>query len=205
MGAYKLNKPYMEAVELAGGTPIALGYCTNSIEEFLKISSGIILSGGDDAFDNPRDRFETTLCKIAIKRGVPVLGICRGMQLLNAVLGGTLVDDIPTHIKTYINHRPNEARDLQTHSVAVAKGSVLHSILDTDDIGVNSIHHQCIGRVGDGLVASAIAPDGIIEAVELPLEIHPFAVGVQWHPEELVSLHPKQLNLFEALVNACLV
>jgi putative glutamine amidotransferase len=165
---------------------------------------GLMLTGGTDVDparygrdresqteppDVERDRREAALLKEALKCDIPVLAICRGMQFLNVVLGGTLVQHIEGH------RRRGEP---DAHAVKVVEGSRLASILNSGEYRVNSRHHQSVERVGEGLVVSATAPDGIIEALELPGQR--FVIAVQWHPED--RLETADRKLFEAFAQA---
>jgi len=165
---------------------------------------GLLLAGGTDVdpalygdfresqtdeSDPVRDALESALLREALHRDLPVFGICRGLQLLNAVLGGTLIQHVDGH------KRPKER---EVHSVSIAPASRLASILGAPEYIVNSRHHQCAGRVADGLLVAATAPDGVIEALEFPGKR--FALAVQWHPEARVDGEDRKL--FEAFASA---
>jgi putative glutamine amidotransferase len=181
---------------------------------------GLILSGGGDihpsSFDEPdcgllwridrkRDRAELTLAHWALDEGLPVLGICRGIQTLNVTARGTLIQDIPTQVSGALTHSCIAGRPVPdiAHTVYVDGGSRLCDLVGAGDVGVNSAHHQAVKVPGDGLVAVARAPDGVVEGVEAPA--HPFCIGVQWHPEVMVESTPIMRRLFEALVQAAQV
>jgi len=154
--------------------------------------AGLVLSGGTDiGEDRERDELESTLLDDALRRQLPVLAICRGQQLLNCHLGGTLYLDIP-------GHRP-VAGEVIRHDVTIEGSSKLAEIVGGPACVVNSRHHQAIDRVAKALRVTAIAPDGIIEAVEDPTR--PFVVGVQWHPEDLID-EPAHRALFDAFAKA---
>jgi putative glutamine amidotransferase len=159
---------------------------------------GLVLSGGGDIaatlygaepneliamVDPERDRSELVLTQAALQAGTPLLAICRGIQMLNVVRGGTLYADIPTQIPDALPHRPpqGEGYDGAAHSISIAPGSRLAAILGATSVTVNSLHHQAVRQVGQGLLVVARAPDGIVEGLELT--DHPFCVGVQFHPE----------------------
>lgn len=206
-GLFTINKNYCEAVLKFGQLPLLISsYDVNQIDNILKMCDGIILSGGGDIhskfFDQTlhpkansinieRDEFEIALCKRAIKKNKPILAICRGMQILNIACGnGSLFQHI-------IGHVQDKPRDLTSHDVIVKDNSILHKIYKQRIISVNSIHHQAINKVGNGLDISATSQD-IIEAIEL--KSCKFVIGVQWHPEALLgSVHDE---LFKAFVNA---
>jgi putative glutamine amidotransferase len=138
---------------------------------------------------------------LSLTRGVPVLAVCRGVQVLNVALGGTLYQDVATEPGTQIPHSQKEPRDQPTHKVTVAPGSRLAETLGTDEVEVNSMHHQAIHRLGRGLTAVAWAPDQLVEGVEIADPAR-FVLGVQWHPEELVGHSEPARRLFSALVAA---
>lgn len=179
---------------------------------------GILLSGGGDIAlpcygDEPqpliyetdarRDALEITFCRAALQDQKPLLGICRGAQLLNVCRGGTLYADLETQRAGAIRHNypvPTWPADYPAHSVEVADDSRLTQVLGERRFTVNSRHHQGIRDVGDGLRPCAWAPDGLVEALEV--EGHPFGLAVQWHPESL-SAQPAGRRLFRAFVRAC--
>jgi putative glutamine amidotransferase len=203
-----LGLTYMRAVELAGGVPVVLPPLeAGAMRTLLMRLDGVCLSGGPDLdpaaygarahaalgpTEPALDRFELELARAADAAGMPLLGVCRGAQTLNVARGGTLHQ----HIE---GHRQAELATQPTHAVRVAARSEAARILGTHSAHVNSFHHQAVDTLGDGLVATAWAPDGTIEALEDPG--HPFLVGVQWHAETLLD-EPGQLALFAALVEA---
>jgi putative glutamine amidotransferase len=152
--------------------------------------------------DRERDALELSLARHAIEAELPLLAICRGHQVLNVALGGTLWQDLASQLSDSQPHACYhlEEQNVLAHSVRVSSDSRVHSILGVETIGTNSSHHQAIRDLAAGLVATAWAPDGVIEAVELPG--HPFAIGLQWHPERMVTADPRMLRPFEALVEA---
>jgi putative glutamine amidotransferase len=147
-----------------------------------------------------RDALEIELTMHALSADLPLLAICRGVQVLNVALGGSLHQDIPTDPGSPIAHSQNDPRHVPTHSVKVDAGTKLAGVLGTHTLDVNSFHHQAIKAIGRGLVATATAPDGIVEGVEGTDER--FVIGVQWHPEDLVGHDPAAARLFAALVAA---
>lgn len=204
-----LGLTYMRAVELAGGVPVVLPPLeAGAMSTLLTRLDGVCLSGGPDLdpaaygardlhealgpTEPALDRFELELARAADAAGMPLLGVCRGAQSLNVARGGTLHQHID-------GHRQAELATLPTHGVRIAARSAAARILGTHSARVNSFHHQAADVLGDGLVATAWAADGTIEALEDPR--HPFLVGVQWHAETLLD-EPGQLSLFAALVEA---
>ena len=183
------------------------------IEEYLEVIDGLILTGGADIhpsfygqivlercgeIDEERDRFEVDLIYAARRRDLPFLGICRGLQVFNVALGGTLYQDLSYRQGTDLAHMSSrERRGEPAHPVAITQGSRLADILGPRDMPVTSTHHQIIRDLAPELEASAVAPDGVIEAVEGPGR---FFLAVQWHPERMARRHPDQLALFRALV-----
>jgi putative glutamine amidotransferase len=128
-----------------------------------------------------RTAFEFAATQGALARGMPVLGICGGQQLLNVVLGGTLIQHIPDEVPGCVAHRQENPRNEPGHSVRVIAGTLLHRITGAECLGVNSAHHQAVKEAGPGLVIDAVAEDGVVEGIEDPR--HHFCLGVQWHPE----------------------
>ena len=203
-----LGLTYMRAVELAGGVPVVLPPLeAGAMRTLLTRLDGVCLSGGPDLdpaaygarahaalgpTEPALDRFELELARAADAAGMPLLGVCRGAQSLNVARGGTLHQ----HIE---GHRQAELATQPTHAVRIAARSNAARILGANSAHVNSFHHQAADTLGDGLVATAWAADGTIEALEDPG--HPFLLGVQWHAETLLD-EPGQLALFAALVEA---
>ncbi len=214
-----LMPTYIEAVTAAGGIPllIPLGLDENALSAVLARLDGLILTGGGDIagehyhsehadfifdVDADRDRVELFLAREAVARSKPLLAICRGHQMLNVALGGTLYEDVREWMPGAIKHDFFGVfpRNHQAHTVAIEPGSKLADTLGRRETSVNSLHHQGIRDLAPGLAATAHAPDGLIESVEAV--DHPFALGVQWHPENLVHDDPVMLSLFRALVDA---
>ena len=205
---------YVDVVRLAGGVPLVLPSVEGEIPEALDAIDALILSGGGDidpthyggvqhranyGISRERDAFEITLARAAMAREVPLLCICRGMQVLNVALGGDLIVHIPDHYGDDVIHRHPERRPVE-HRVRVEPASRIAAILDTTELPVRSWHHQAVGRVAAGLHAVAWSEDGVTEAIES--DDHPFAIAVQWHPETSATVDPRQLRLFQALVDA---
>jgi putative glutamine amidotransferase len=146
---------------------------------------------------------ELTLSRWVVDEGKPLLAICRGIQVLNVALGGSLYQDIGDQVPGVGRHAWHAGfpRDHLPHEVAIDSGSRLASVVGATSLPVNSLHHQAIKGVAPGLTVVALAPDGIIEAAQV--EGHPFALSVQWHPEELTGSDASARRLFAALVRAC--
>jgi putative glutamine amidotransferase len=203
---------FIDAVWAAGGQPVVItsGLPSEAAPQYLDLVDGLILTGGGDVnpsrygrqreeltydVSDSRDAMELTLARHATARQVPVLAICRGNQVLNVALGGTLVQDLVT--AGLDNHRTNGAPPT-SHDVTIRPGSRLAEVVGAGRLHVNSLHHQGVDDLGDALQSSAHAPDGSIEAIEL---IGPgWALGVQWHPELMRADEPVQRRLFEAHV-----
>ena len=214
---------YEASVDLAGGTPWLVDQVTSSPEDVIGVANGLLLTGGGDvrpdlygaathpahsAAEAGRDAYEIELIHRALQADLPILAICRGIQVLNVALGGTLVQDIPSEIADSLEHRwavpPYEACRL-AHDVWVEQASLLATLTrdrftGADSYRVNSRHHQALMALGDGLVATAAASDDVIEAVEDPARR--FCVGVQWHPENFHRTGEFR-SLFEGFVRAC--
>jgi putative glutamine amidotransferase len=150
-----------------------------------------------------RDETELALARWAMEEGKPLFAICRGIQVLNVAQGGSLYQDIQTQVPGTDKHDwyPDHPRDRQSHTLEIVPRTRLAQLSGTTSLPVNSLHHQAIKEAAPGLVVVAHAEDGIVEAVEAP--DHPFALGVQWHPEELASRDARAQRLFDAFVEAC--
>ncbi len=211
---------YCEAILSAGGSPLLIPneypLDTTCLETLRDVLHGIVLTGGGDidpalyqAEPDPyavniveaRDRLEKALVELAVRTDWPLLGICRGQQMLNAALGGTLYTHIPQQYNTTIVHSQPESvpPDHLVHDVEIIPASRLGSIITTRKIRVNSRHHQAVKDLAPGLIVTARASDGLIEGIELP--DHPFCLGVQWHPESLQTME-EQRNIFSAFITA---
>ncbi|HET9192112.1 MAG TPA: gamma-glutamyl-gamma-aminobutyrate hydrolase family protein [Vicinamibacterales bacterium] len=209
---------YEEAVRRAGGDVRILNYETDRPAEVVNEVDGILLPGGDDvlpslygadphptfdAAEPGRDAYELELATRAGDADLPLFAICRGIQVLNVARGGTLVQDIPSELPDAMPHEVRDTPFTIAHDVWVSEGTLLHTLLreriDGDACPVNSRHHQAVQKVGSGLVVSATAPDGVIEAVEDPSKR--FCVGVQWHPENFYRTGEFRA-LFEAFITA---
>ena len=209
-----LGERYLDAVREAGGIPVILApVAPDAIDSLLGRLDAVILSGGPDlhpsaygALPHPElgptepelDRFELALARAAVTRRLPVLGICRGMQVLNVALGGSLHQHLPD-LDGGLNHRQVEPAGQPTHRVTLSRSSRLTKVIGRRYVEVNSFHHQGLHALGKGLEIAGRAPDGHIEAIEVPGRR--FTFGVQWHAECLVD-RPDHLALFRGLVRA---
>lgn len=205
---------YIHAVLQAGGLPVLLPPSGELLPElYLERVEGLLFSGGMDIdpahygqqqhqttkTESPvRDIFELTLLKGALERNMPVLAVCRGMQILNVALGGDLCQDITDLKETDLAHWQDLDNDAEPSHTVSLTGGVFREIFRKEYVPVNSFHHQAVERIGDGLRIAGVSPDGIVEALESTE--HDWVLGVQWHPEMMFKAHREQLALFEAFV-----
>jgi putative glutamine amidotransferase len=212
-----VNTAYLSAVQQAGGVPVLLapGLDASALRTLWERLDGLVLTGGGDIdparFGEPRhpttddvsesrDALELGLVHKALEDDVPLFAICRGLQVVNVALGGSLHQDIRDQLGSPIEHSQKEPREQPTHDVKVmGEGTRLGKILGALELRVNSMHHQAIKTLGRGVRDVAWAPDGVIEAAELEDRAR-FLVGVQWHPEDLVGHDPAARKLFAALI-----
>jgi putative glutamine amidotransferase len=215
-GVY-VHHDYHRSVAAAGGIPIVLPFINpEAALEAAALCDGIIMSGGEDVdplyygeephphlgyTNRERDETELALIRHALDHNIPLLAVCRGVQILNVALGGTLIQDIPSQWSEPLQHSQKAERSRDTHAVALEPGSWLAEILGEQRIRVNSLHHQALKDVADDLKVAAKASDGIIEAVEYTGSS--FAIGVQWHPESMTATNPLMKRLFEAFIARC--
>jgi putative glutamine amidotransferase len=210
---------YVEGVAGAGGAPVVLPPGDEGAAEAVIGSlDGLLLSGGSDLDpgyygEEPvpelgitlpeRDAFEMALVGMALRRGIPIFGICRGMQVLNVALGGTLYQDLPSQWdRDLLKHKQDTPKWQPTHEVAVEHGSYMAEVMERGLVKVNSYHHQGIKDLADGLVATGYSTDGVVEAVEAGDLSERWLLGVQWHAEAMRGAGPQQASLFEAHVSA---
>jgi putative glutamine amidotransferase len=204
---------YVESLRRAGAVPVVIPPQPENARELVESLDGILLAGGDDCdpavygeekhptvepMDVRRQESDLALAKVARERGIPTLGICLGVQVMNVAAGGTLIQDIDSQLQTEIEH-VSEPEDRARHDVLIENDTRLASILGRNEINVNSSHHQAINKIGEGLNVTAHAPDGIVEGLEDPR--HPFYVGVQWHPEDMPR-EESASKIFRAFVEA---
>jgi putative glutamine amidotransferase len=211
---------YIEGVAGAGGAPVVLPPAGDErvAEAVIQSLDGLLLSGGSDLDPGyygevpvpelgvtlpERDAFEMALVRIALRRGMPVFGICRGMQVLNVALGGTLYQDLPSQWeRDLLKHRQATPKWQPTHEVRIEDGSYIASVMGRKMVKVNSYHHQGIRVLAEGLVVTGRSTDGVIEAVEASDLSERWLLGVQWHAEAMRGAGPQQESLFEAHISA---
>jgi putative glutamine amidotransferase len=215
---FAVSEMYVRAVSAAGGLPVILPLepTNGALELLFARLDGLLLTGGADidpvlfggkahprvyGVDPRRDEQEITLVRLAAERSKPFLGICRGVQVINVAMGGTLHTDLADHFPGALKHDyfPDIPRDYLAHGVSLSASSRLARVFGSTMLAVNSLHHQGIERTAPGLEVVGHAPDGLVEAVEVT--DHPFGVGVQWHPEWMQA-YQEQRCLFQAFVSA---
>lgn len=211
---FTLPAVYVEAVRRAGGIPLLITPGEERLDDLLAVLDGLILSGGGDLdpshysssghptiymIDAERDATELELARKIVASGAPTLCICRGMQVLNVALGGTLVEHLPDVVNGTIDHR-HEPDKPTAHTLTILPETQLAGLLQPGEIHGASWHHQAIRTVAPGLTVTAQADDGTIEAVEDPN--HPWLIAVQWHPEMTAGSDPRQQLLFDAFIAA---
>lgn len=211
------NETYIQAVLKAGGIPVLLPAVNSTavIMEQAELVDGLIVSGGPDM--DPKyfgeqpvpelggvsplmDASESVLIRRILELNKPLLGICRGEQVLNVVAGGTLYQDLRRALPEVLKHVQDQPRWFPSHSARIVAGTKLAKIMQAEELPVNSFHHQAVARVAPGFVATAYAPDGVIEAIES--QNHRFVIGVQWHPEGMWNQTNNYDALFAALIQA---
>ncbi len=224
-----LSQAYQSAIMEAGGLPLALPglASTEIIAECVRRCDGVLLTGGDDinpklyarrlpaglarpvtAAGKARDLREMILISELFRQRKPVFAICRGHQMLNVALGGTLVVDIARQVPGAINHERMDKRREIVHQARLTAGSLLAKITGKQSLGVNSTHHQAIGLVAEPLRVTAQSDDGVVEAMELKREearLLPYLMTVQFHPERLAARYPEHQALFNRFVRACVL
>lgn len=213
--AFRLKKGYVEAVAKAGGVPVILPHSQVEAEEVGSRIDGLLLSGGPDLdpicfgeepryellkIDPKRDHFELELARLFLEEERPILGICRGIQVLNIASGGDIYQDIRAQLKDTLRHKQDGPYRYPTHQVIIKRDTLLFELLGKEKLRVNSFHHQAVKNVAPEFIVSAKANDGIVEAIERPTGI--FQLGVQWHPETMWRNYPLFKKLFIGLVKA---
>lgn len=225
-GRITVNSGYPDSIRRAGAVPVLLplyGDAPEIWDEMIAHIDGLILTGGCDV--NPaiygeeripqsnvpsllRDQVDMALCRRALEADMPILGICRGIQMLNCALGGTLYQDLPSQLENPLRHAQMENRDRKVHSVVAEPESMIVRIIGQECFDVNSVHHQAVKTVGPGVAVTAHATDGVIEGIEAPGK--KFVLGVQWHPEILGGEHAEKnpicaqaQAIFDHFVRAC--
>lgn len=210
---------YLTGIQRAGGIPLTLPlHCAPAdITRLVELCDGFLFTGGQDIAPSlygqdtspecgpicaARDALETALFDAVLARGKPVFGICRGCQLINVRLGGTLCQDIPAQRASPVTHRLPPPQEPPRHAVTLVEDTPLFAMMShAQSLEVNSLHHQAIDTPAPALRPMAFAPDGLVEAVYMPDK--PFVVGVQWHPELLYETDDMQFRLFQQFVAAC--
>jgi putative glutamine amidotransferase len=217
-GVHTMRADYVRSVEQAGAVPVLLATLpAQDAPLVLDRLDGVLLSGGPDVdpelydraphpklgrVNRRRDDFELALVREAVRRDLPLLAICRGQQVLNVAMGGTLLQDIPSELRGAVDHDPAGERWRRSHGVEVLAQTRLQAILGRESASVNSFHHQAVDRVGAGLVVSARCPDdGLVEGLEAPGSR--FVLSVQWHPESFWNQPDSFRCLFDAHAEAC--
>ncbi len=211
---YAIRENYCEAVRAAGGLPVLLPHDPDAAAAYLDRIDGLVVTGGGFDVDpllfgattrhqtvktkDRRTAFELAAAKGALARDMPVLGICGGQQLLNVVLGGTLIQHIPDEVANCLAHRQPNPRTEPGHDVRIVAGTLLSRVTGAETLAVNSAHHQAVKEAGPGVIVDAVAGDGVVEGIEHPA--YRFCLGVQWHPEYLLSEGDRRI--FRAFVEA---
>ena len=212
---YAIRENYFTSIEESGGIGVGIPHNMKDIISLLYKIDGLVITGGNFDIDpnkfgetsvhqtvklkENRTNFELLAAEIMLNQNKPVLGICGGEQLINVLYKGSLIQHIPDEIKNPIEHEQKNPRHEPGHSVRIQDNTKLHSIISTNDIMVNSAHHQAIKTPGNGLIVNALSEDGIIEGIEDPTKN--FCIGVQWHPEFFIQ--GADIKLLKAFINAC--
>jgi len=211
---YALRENYITSTQRNGGTPILLPFELDAVDHYADLIDGLIITGGNfdispnlygDAemhgetkLKENRTKFEWQICQKIIDQKKPLLGVCGGMQLLNVILGGDLIQHIPDEIENALEHE-TKPYDQPGHTINIKENSLLFKLSDNKKVvGVNSSHHQAAGKAGNDLIVSGTSSDGVVEAIEH--KSYPFMLGVQWHPEYQISDLDK--NIFREFIRA---
>lgn len=216
--SYWMLPGYMNGIRQAGGIPIMLPLSDdkNELLQILKMCDGLLFTGGQDVAPSmynelpindsvvpceERDNMESIVLKLAMKMDIPILAICRGIQFINAYLGGSLYQDIPTQYSTNIIHQMSKPYDRTAHNVSIVKDSPLYSLLQTELLGVNSYHHQAVKELTTMAMPMAFSEDGLCEAFYVPNK--KFIWALQWHPELSYETDENSMAIFRHFVNVC--
>ena len=208
---------YLDGIRQAGGIPVIFPLTTDEAElgQLVEMCGGFLFTGGHDVTpgiygEEPmeglvdccaeRDEMETVVLNKAMSAGKPILGICRGIQFINAALGGTLYQDLPTQHPSEVNHHQDRPYDVPVHDVEITEDSPIHKCLNVSRLSVNSYHHQAVRETAPGLKEMAVSPDGIVEALYKP--DYGFLWAVQWHPEFSYRTDESSRLIFKALIDA---
>lgn len=216
--SYWMLPGYMKALEEAGGIPVMLPMCTDkeALKQLAEHLDGILFTGGHDVnpafygeepgsqcgvICNERDQMEQILFQLGTELNIAMLGICRGMQFINVMCGGSLYQDLPTQMPSDISHRQTAPYDRAVHKVSIIENTPLHELLLTDELPVNSCHHQAVKVLGNGLQSMALSEDGLIEAIYMPEK--KFVWAVQWHPEFFYKVDESSRKIMKIFVEHC--
>ena len=216
--SYWMLPGYMKALEQAGAIPVMLPLCTdkNDLGQLMEHIDGILFTGGHDV--NPalygeerisecgivcgeRDKMESILFQMGLEKDIPMFGICRGIQFINAMCGGSLYQDLPLQRPTATEHHQTPPYDIPVHRVDISQGTPLYKLLKVKELQVNSYHHQAIRVLGDGLEVMAVSEDGLVEAVYMPAK--KFVWAVQWHPEFNFMVDENSRAIMKLFVEQC--
>ena len=211
---YALRENYCSSITNAGGVPFPLTHDLTLVSDYLSLIDGLVITGGSHDIDPTlygiperhatvtlkpqRTTFEMAIAKAVLNKNLPLLGICGGHQVINVALGGTLIQHIPDEVPNCLEHVQKNTRYEPWHTVTILKETRLYKIIGTDEIDVNSGHHQAIQNPGKECVINALAPDGVIEGFEAPQ--YRFCLGIQWHPEFIVT--PYDALIFKAFIES---
>ncbi len=213
-----MNHSYSAAIEAAGALPLLLPYSENeeTLDGYISRLDGFVFTGGADIDPKHfgeeikptcgkiypfRDSFELLMFRKIIEKKKPILGICRGAQIINVALGGTLYQDLPTEYKVTLSHRQDLPNTEPSHEIIILENTPLHRLIGKGRMMGNSFHHQAIKTLGKDLSVTALSEDGVIEAVTY--EGDSYLRAYQWHPERLVTLNVDNLSLFKEFIEAC--
>lgn len=211
---YALRENYCSSISKSGGLPVGLPHEIDRVDEYLSLVDGLVVSGGmydihpehygetkiqtELVTKDSRTEFEFALVRGALQRGIPLIGICGGMQLLAVLHGAKLIQDIKSEIPGSLNHMQPLPHDVPSQTVSLVPGTLTYKLFAADQVAVNSVHHQAVKDLPPEVMVSAVAEDQVIEAIEIPGQR--FCLGFQWHPEYLIS--EGEAHLFEAFIAA---
>lgn len=216
-----LQQRYTRALLDAGAVPLVLPITSHrtAIEKLIESVDGLVISGGNfdihprlygeesieavGQINEERTDFELELISLALKRDIPLFGVCGGAQAINVTLGGSLYQDIDTQIPDALEHQQGSLKGRGGHRIKIYAGTRLRQIVGRDTLEVNTTHHQAVKKLGRGLIVNAATEDGVIEGIES--KDHMFMLGVQWHPEFLAQTDPVQRQIFASFVSACMM
>lgn len=203
---YALRERWFEAVYRAGGLPVGIPHIKEAISEYFGKINGLLVPGGEFALPeewyvqssdpmpyhpSPRSAFDRTILEMALKKDIPILGVCAGMQFLGCIKGCRMTRNVQAYFDTTINHWDEQPTDKTAHAVHVTQNTLLSNIIKCDSFEVNTHHREGIVEVPDHVKVNAVSPDGVIEGIELPG--YRFALGVQWHPEYEITTQDKAI------------